>query len=246
MPADSIPGPPGSGVTSPARRNRTRPINRLPPVTSLDGRDFGNVTNTGTNVKAYVAINVTGKSPADRHGRACRGHPRLHSTRRSKTWMAGTSPAMTVSAGVGGSETRQPPARLSDGIRKGSAGPTALHPVILRCPRTARASKDDGPRRLGRILRGLLRSHLRMTVKREIWRTSSLSGHAAEVAEQTGHIDRAGGEKAGHQHLVHRGLRGPPAESPAKHERDSAQESQNLFFGGFISRLRSPARFSLV
>ena len=32
MPADSIPGPPGSGVTSPARRNRTRPIDRLSPV----------------------------------------------------------------------------------------------------------------------------------------------------------------------------------------------------------------------
>jgi hypothetical protein len=32
MPADPMPGPPGSGVTSPARRNRTRPINRLSPV----------------------------------------------------------------------------------------------------------------------------------------------------------------------------------------------------------------------
>jgi hypothetical protein len=72
----------------------------------------------------------------------------------------------------------------------------------------------------------------------------SLSGHAAEVTEQAGHIDRARGQKNGHQHLVHRGLRGPPVESPAKHGRDSAQESQNLFFGGFISRLRNPARFS--
>jgi len=35
MPAGSMPGPPGSGVTSPARRNRTRSINRLSPVTSL-------------------------------------------------------------------------------------------------------------------------------------------------------------------------------------------------------------------
>jgi hypothetical protein len=32
MPAGPMPGPPGSGVTSPARRNRTRPINRLSPV----------------------------------------------------------------------------------------------------------------------------------------------------------------------------------------------------------------------
>jgi hypothetical protein len=62
MPADAIPGPPGSGVTSPARRNRTRPINRLSPVTSLDGRDFGKVTNTGTNVKAAVALIVTTKT----------------------------------------------------------------------------------------------------------------------------------------------------------------------------------------
>ena len=32
MPAGTMPGPPGSGVTSPARRNRTRPISRLSPV----------------------------------------------------------------------------------------------------------------------------------------------------------------------------------------------------------------------
>jgi len=35
MPAGSMPGPPGSGVTSPARRNRTRPIARLSPVDAL-------------------------------------------------------------------------------------------------------------------------------------------------------------------------------------------------------------------
>jgi len=39
MPAGSMPRPPGSGVTKPARRNRTRPISRLSPVTSLHGRD---------------------------------------------------------------------------------------------------------------------------------------------------------------------------------------------------------------
>jgi hypothetical protein len=72
----------------------------------------------------------------------------------------------------------------------------------------------------------------------------TLSGHATEVTEQARHIDRARGQKDGHQHLVHRGLRGPPVESLAKHGRDSDQESQNLFFGGFISHLRNPARFS--
>ena len=72
----------------------------------------------------------------------------------------------------------------------------------------------------------------------------SLSGHASEVAEQAGHIDRARSHKGSHQHLVHRGLQKPPEESPAKHGRDSAQESQNLFLSGFISRLRNPARFS--
>ncbi len=32
---------------------------------------------------------------SNRHARACRGHPRLKSRVESKTWMAGTSPAMT-------------------------------------------------------------------------------------------------------------------------------------------------------
>ncbi len=31
-----------------------------------------------------------------RHARACRGHPRLFGVARRKTWMAGTSPAMTA------------------------------------------------------------------------------------------------------------------------------------------------------
>jgi hypothetical protein len=35
--------------------------------------------------------------PQRRHARACRGHPRLSCCNpESKTWMAGTSPAMTV------------------------------------------------------------------------------------------------------------------------------------------------------
>jgi hypothetical protein len=32
-----------------------------------------------------------------RHARACRGHPRLIASARTKAWMAGTSPAMTKS-----------------------------------------------------------------------------------------------------------------------------------------------------
>jgi hypothetical protein len=35
MPEGTIPGPPGSGVTSPARRNRTRPVSRPSPATPL-------------------------------------------------------------------------------------------------------------------------------------------------------------------------------------------------------------------
>jgi hypothetical protein len=31
----------------------------------------------------------------NRYARACRGHPRLEAYANTKTWMAGTSPAMT-------------------------------------------------------------------------------------------------------------------------------------------------------
>ena len=41
IPEGSIPGPPGSGVTSPARRNRTRSINRLSPVDAPDVSEMG-------------------------------------------------------------------------------------------------------------------------------------------------------------------------------------------------------------
>jgi len=51
-----MPGPPGSGVTSPARRNRTRPINRLSPVTPLDGQDVRLITEMGTIVKCRLVI----------------------------------------------------------------------------------------------------------------------------------------------------------------------------------------------
>ena len=48
----------------------------------------------GGGVLERVAIN---SNHALRHARACRGHPRLNASARMKTWMAGTSPAMTVS-----------------------------------------------------------------------------------------------------------------------------------------------------
>ena len=45
------------------------------------------------------------------------------------------------------------------------SGRPASFPVILRCPRTARASKDDGPNASGRSsFEARWRSHLRMTV----------------------------------------------------------------------------------
>src|SRR5262245_26175152 len=36
------------------------------------------------------------QSVPHRHARACRGHPRLATATTLKTWMAGTSPAMTA------------------------------------------------------------------------------------------------------------------------------------------------------
>src|SRR5215467_6477494 len=42
----------------------------------------------GTALYQYARLST-------RHARACRGHPRLKSGARPKTWMAGTSPAMT-------------------------------------------------------------------------------------------------------------------------------------------------------
>jgi hypothetical protein len=44
----SIPGPPGSRVTSPARRNRSHPISRLSPVDAPQGRDNRNISISGT------------------------------------------------------------------------------------------------------------------------------------------------------------------------------------------------------
>src|ERR1700681_731586 len=39
---------------------------------------------------------VVERSGFDRHGRTCSGHPRLCFTAARKTWITGTSPAMTV------------------------------------------------------------------------------------------------------------------------------------------------------
>jgi hypothetical protein len=41
MPEESMPGPPGGGVTSPARRNRTRSIQRLSPVDVPEVSEMG-------------------------------------------------------------------------------------------------------------------------------------------------------------------------------------------------------------
>src|SRR6266851_804741 len=50
------------------------------------------VETSGSSVAVMDA--VSGIS-LDRHGRACPGHPRLH-FRRTRTWMPGTRPGMTV------------------------------------------------------------------------------------------------------------------------------------------------------
>ena len=53
MPTGTMPGPPGGGVTSPARRNRTRPIQRLSPVDVPEVGDIRSiVADLGTPVKA--------------------------------------------------------------------------------------------------------------------------------------------------------------------------------------------------
>jgi hypothetical protein len=54
VPAEAMPEPPGSGVTSPARENRTRPVNRPSPVTSLKRASDADITEMVTNVKACL------------------------------------------------------------------------------------------------------------------------------------------------------------------------------------------------
>ncbi len=73
---------------------------------------------------------------------------------------------------------------------------------------------------------------------------------ADEVAEEARQVDEAGGKEGDDQHRMHRktpkigGRKESPDDSPKKIERDSGQESQTLFFAGFISCLRNAARFS--
>src|SRR5208282_3211729 len=59
LPVDRCPGPPGCGVTNPARRRRTCSIRRLSPVTSLDEQDLPLVPDLGTDVKKKVTVTVT-------------------------------------------------------------------------------------------------------------------------------------------------------------------------------------------
>jgi cobyrinic acid a,c-diamide synthase len=54
---------------------------------------LGDVVERNCNVDAICAA---AQIPT-RHARACPGHPRLHGEAEAKTWMAGTSPAMTDS-----------------------------------------------------------------------------------------------------------------------------------------------------
>ena len=72
MPEGTIPGPPGSRVTSPARRNRTRSIVRLSPATSLRlarrclsnlirDQCQDNVTETGTACISVAQRNIVSR-----------------------------------------------------------------------------------------------------------------------------------------------------------------------------------------
>src|SRR5258708_31543128 len=47
-----------------------------------------------------------------RHARACPGHPRLSSLAENKTWMAGTSPAMTNIERIPRAPAKRPPSTL--------------------------------------------------------------------------------------------------------------------------------------
>jgi hypothetical protein len=50
-----------------------------------DSRSLGATAARGADAIAFL-----------RHARACPGHPRLQGCAANKTWMAGTSPAMTT------------------------------------------------------------------------------------------------------------------------------------------------------
>lgn len=61
------------------------------------------------------------------------------------------------------------------------------------------------------------------------------------MAEQAGHVDRAGGHERDDQYRVHRGLQNRQVRSLDNLERDSGPESQPLFSPGFIICLRTAA-----
>ena len=115
MPAGTMPGPPGSGVTSPARRNRTRSINWLSPVDVPDVSETARLWSSrrgsqrlcicadesgpfARRIFLEAACTALDSFPyPNRHGRTCSGHPRLASAIK-KTWMPGIKPGMTGAA----------------------------------------------------------------------------------------------------------------------------------------------------
>ncbi len=76
-------------------------LRRIPHRADLQGRrGVRDVRRRPVDQAAGPARDGVSMDPRDhpnRHARACRGHPRLSwGTSHSKTWMAGTSPAMTA------------------------------------------------------------------------------------------------------------------------------------------------------
>ena len=59
VPAETMPEPPGSGVTSPARGNRTRPVNRPSPVTSLRWASLAQCNLYGDIRQEQVTVSET-------------------------------------------------------------------------------------------------------------------------------------------------------------------------------------------
>jgi hypothetical protein len=58
----------------------------------VDGRNkSGHDDASKSSAPIFVCLQIVSLA---RHARACRGHPRLNG--QPKTWMAGTSPAMTI------------------------------------------------------------------------------------------------------------------------------------------------------
>jgi len=143
----------------------------LPQRPAPDPRRRPSAGRDGRSVKAGGGAGITGKvmpgrpaghaaaCPHQRHGRACPGHPRIFwrtawtraipsssaGWRRNKTWMAGTSPAMTERGGRNGAfELRESllvrPSRVTDfrhpGASRGrsrtaQSGPELDRPAVM-------------------------------------------------------------------------------------------------------------------